>query len=545
MNEEASGLSNHGTLAAQTKAMDISRAYTKYMLEGFDCTQRNKAKAIGQFLTPSSIFEPLINAIAQVFSNDPHRRICVIDPFCGDGRLLVALLTKLSELNVLDSVEVYAWDIDSAMLAKAKKQIEDVGSRAPFSVIANVEIRDAFCCPDEYFGLFDVCVTNPPWSSTKSLKAHAFKTREEYDAYQQLAGKYGKLLLQRYPEASGKRTFGSGTINLSRFGMALSVRLIKDTGICGIVMPSSFTTDTSSASLRKSVFSKHSLVEMHYYPAELKLFESADQAAVSIVVRQSGSAATTPLVISHNGEGKSSYPITQSIHDYLVRNGHSIPLGYSLDEMKILARMTSMKSLEEAGVIKLGREVDETRISERLCQFSLYRFVKGFMVGNYSIDEDEKWYYNDGVAKIPSTALDEKVVWRDISRVSQRKRIKATLLPAGFVAGNSLGVATAENRLSLRVFLGILNSRVFEFMAGPILTTNHVSSGSIKRLPYPALNQKDAERLAELVDKMLESDGDMNVYDAIDLLVAKVYGLNENEYEAIKRRVAIDDLSVY
>lgn len=521
----------------------ISKSYSAYMLGGFNCSTRNRAKAIGQFLTPQPIFAPMIRAAVSEFARNPLSRISIVDPFCGDGRLLCALLTELAKFTFLESVSVNAWDIDNSILQEAQANIKRSASSLPFKISLNISKCDAFCSAMDSYGKYDICVTNPPWSSTKSLKARAFESEEEYKKYQELASLYGAALSVRFPEAAKGRSFGTGAINMSRFGAALSWKLLRPTGICGIVMPASFTTDTSSKKLRNHLLDSDTLLEAHYYPAELNLFETADIAAVTLVLAKNGSNEPAP-VVSHMPERETVYFADKPFQEYSHRNGFVIPLGYSSAEMALTIRVSKLPKVADRKSISLGREVDETRIAERLCDQSAYRFVKGFMISNYTLIDREKWFYNDRKASIPASARAEKVVWRDISRVSQVKRIKATLLPSGFVAGNSLGVATASSGAELRAFLGILNSRLFEFMARTVLTTNHVSAGSIKQLPYPEINEEDEAHLAQLVDSMLNAPN-MESYDAIDKFVADVYGLEPQEYKIVKERINFTDLNSY
>lgn len=470
--------------------------------------------------------------------------LSIADPFCGDGRLLAETIRQLSARGTVKTLHVAAWDIDESILSQAKTLIEQTANEVSIDVSLSVSCCDALTKADAFYGKFDLVVTNPPWSSTKSLKAHAFETKDAYAEYQRLAGLYAAELSAKHPEAKPKKTFGAGAVNLSRFGMALSAKLLNSEGVCGIVMPSSFTADTSSAKLRKFVFTETRLASVHYYPAELKLFEGADQAGVSIVITKQ-EVEKSARVISHGGPNTTKeYAIDAAFWDYSKRCGYSVPLGYSSAEIRLIEKLSKFTTLGEIESIHLGREVDETRIKERLCPISQFRFIKGFMVLNYGLSEEVKWFYDQSQAPIPPTAKSEKVVWRDISRVSQSKRIKATLVPAGFVAGNSLGVATCADGEMLRAFLGVLNSEVFELVARTLLTTNHVSAGSLRRLPFPSMSREQVSTLALAVDKVLAEPSNADSLLAVERLVGAAFGLNDNEFEIV-RNAAADRIDAY
>lgn len=513
----------------------VSSLYYEYMLTGFRCSQRNRSKAVGQFFTPAAIYVPMIKeALNCVVANSC---LTIADPFCGDGRLLAETIRQLQDRGTVEALHITAWDIDESILPQAKASIEESANEVSMDVSLSIAQYDALTQADAFYGKFDLVVTNPPWTSTKSLKSHAFETKDAYAEYQRLACLYATELSIKHPEAKPVRAFGAGTVNLSRFGMALSIKLLNDEGVCGIVMPSSFTADTSSASLREFVFAETETVSIHYYPAELKLFEGADQAGVSIVLAKQGKKELARVISHGESNANKEYVIDTAFWDYSKQSGYSVPLGYSSAEIRLIEKLSKLTTLGETKSIRLGREVDETRIKERLCRSSQFRFIKGFMVLNYDLTEDEKWFYDPSKAPIPPTAKSEKVVWRDISRVSQAKRIKATLVPAGFVAGNSLGVATCADSKMLRAFLGVLNSEVFELIARTVLTTNHVSAGSLRRLPFPSMSHEQVGVLADAVDKVLAEPSDAELLLNVERLVAEAFNLTDNEFEIVRNAV--------
>lgn len=175
------------------------------------------------------------------------------------------------------------------------------------------------------------------------------------------------------------------------------------------------------------------------------------------------------------------------------------------------------------------RELDETRVKEKLLPTGKIEFAKGYMVDRYSFTSDQLFLNEEMVIPPPSSSM-SKVVWRDVSRDSQVRRIKATLLPPGFICGNSLGVVYGDESaiFSLKMLLAIMNSMIFEYQARSMLVSNHVSAGIVKqiRVPRPSVDMD----IIELVDKQLAGE---DVEDAIELAVAHLYNLSADEYEII------------
>lgn len=173
--------------------------------------------------------------------------------------------------------------------------------------------------------------------------------------------------------------------------------------------------------------------------------------------------------------------------------------------------------------------MDETRVKEKLLPTGKIEFAKGYMVDRYSFTSDQLFLNEEMVIPPPSSSM-SKVVWRDVSRDSQVRRIKATLLPPGFICGNSLGVVYGDESaiFSLKMLLAIMNSMIFEYQARSMLVSNHVSAGIVKqiRVPRPSVDMD----IIELVDKQLAGE---DVEDAIELAVAHLYNLSADEYEII------------
>jgi Alw26I/Eco31I/Esp3I family type II restriction m6 adenine DNA methyltransferase len=149
-------------------------------------------------------------------------------------------------------------------------------------------------------------------------------------------------------------------------------------------------------------------------------------------------------------------------------------------------------------------------------------------------EEPSKCVRKNGWQPPPSVAF-ERLVWRDVSRSSQKRRIIATIVPPGYVAGNSLGVAHFRDAdpQKLRVLLGLVSSLVFEAQLRALLATGHVSLASLRmvHLPWPESSDSWGERLSELVDRRLI--GEVDVEAEIEALVATAYGLDIEETKRI------------
>jgi len=111
----------------------------------------------------------------------------------------------------------------------------------------------------------------------------------------------------------------------------------------------------------------------------------------------------------------------------------------------------------------------------------------------------------------------------------------ATLIPAGWVAGNSLGVACFKDgdETALRALLGVMTSTTFEFQLRGYLATSHISLGSLRKVAIPSeASLKNDVTLSLLVQRRIQGDATAEV-EADAYVAHNVYGLSRDEYSEV------------
>lgn len=104
---------------------EISAAYYQFVDE-FTQSDFEDEKLLGKFYTDYDIAGSMMRLLSKryvcdTFSSELH----IIDPFCGDGRLIISLLTELRDSGKLLSNHLFIsiWDIDANAVDKAKSDI--------------------------------------------------------------------------------------------------------------------------------------------------------------------------------------------------------------------------------------------------------------------------------------------------------------------------------------------------------------------------------------------------------------------------------------
>lgn len=504
----------------------------------------------GRFYTHERIGRSMAKDIARRLVIEYGRKLKIIDPFCGDGRLICWLIEELHNADKFpeSGIDIVMWDCDEVAVKTAKSEVGAVLSK--YSTTGKntvlVDVVDSFSQIIARKEFYDICITNPPWETIKPDSRELSGLDEESRAAYVLMLKEKVFRLEKwYPYSKPTRKFSGWGANLARCGIEASLKTVIKGGLFGVVAPASIFGDQISAALRIWLFTTNSIEEVNYYSAGARLFEGVDQSAVYFVgvkefCENTGWNKQRMTIVQHPDKltaGKSQF--LHLDYSYLEKNEFSI--GFSSfpglsEALPFLLSLPALGDYEGNGKvqIKLGRELDETRVSEKLCDAGRFKFLKGRQVSRYFYDDTNSIYLKSEVA-VPASANLLRVVWRDVARQSSARRMIASIVPAGYVTGNSLNVLFLKvgNDSLIKAFVAILNSLVFEAQVRSMVSTNHLSVGAIRKIRVPKLSDELAViRIAALVDEHLQNPSSLSAAK-IELDVADWYGLPQSIYEQL------------
>ncbi|MEN9518242.1 MAG: (cytosine-5-)-methyltransferase [Cyanobacteriota bacterium] len=508
-------------------------------------------KIMGRFYTPKLVGQQLVGAMLKIIEKENIPVIRIVDPFCGDGRLVCWLLEELvSTQNLLShTIDVELWDCDRSALKKAVAKVSQIGIELQLPLTVKSREIDTFEHSLEHIGNFNIVITNPPWEVLKPDSRELKNlTKQQVQEYKNWLKDKDETLTKLYPLSQPKRKFSGWGTNLARCGTEVALRLTGREGVCGLISPASLLADQMTEELRRWVFHEHNIHEIAYYPAEARLFDKVDQSSITLVASTGKSSKFSPLltVFDKKCEVKNQNFLTLS-WDEMEATELTLPVHFGAEQIQLFKKWRSLPTfgeLEGNAPMQLwaGRELDETRHQRYLAEKGDYLFLKGRMIQRFEIVDQPQQYVGHNGPKIPPSADYHRIAWRDVSRPSQKRRLHASLIPPGWVTGNSLHVTYFRdgNVKRLKALLAIMNSFVFEFQLRTYLATSHVSLGSVRKVRIPSLTEtKLVEKLACLVDQCLEGNQDSQL--EIETQVAEIYGLNSNEFKLLLS--AFDKLS--
>lgn len=501
-------------------------------------------KTTGKFYTPKFIGERLVDAVLTIASRlEQTGELSVIDPFCGDGRLIVWLLERASTFPSLTnrSWRIEIWDCEEQAVMQAKQAIEETANHFDINLTLKALTHDSFA----YFiselrnrqssseSQFDITITNPPWEVVKPDRRDLGVLDEQTKlVYIDSLREFSKKLQNNFTLSMPRKMFSGWGVNLARVGLEMAVHLTKHNGVTGVVSPASLLNDQNSEALRKWLLINHTIKYIDYFPAEARLFERVDQACVNLTIHVHKSGQKTFIYKFDKDLNYLEYhQEIQLPESFLKSNFYVIPVSSNQSQIAHLLHFAKLPTLGDLqgdceGKLWTGRELDETGHTEYLSLKGFYPFLKGKMIERLTkANQPSLFLEQEKEASIPPSVKYPRIVWRDVSRPTQKRRVQATIIPANWVTGNSLGVAhfRSDNLSKLYTLLGIMSSITFEFQIRSMLSTAHVSVGVLRKTRIPPITRELTTKLVPIVKRRL--DGDITAEVEMEIVVARAYGL--------------------
>lgn len=518
----------------------ILEAADRTFINGKDVQRR----AAGRFYTHRLICEHLADGIVEAVGDRSHLRL--IDPFGGDGRLLEWLLPRLRAGGVR-SVEASVWEQEEEVAPVAIERIQAQATRLGLEVDVDVWTGDTFDRAAGSCERFDVVITNPPWELLKPDHRELRRLPAELrDTYVSELRAFDRRLASEFPTSQPSRRFAGWGTNLSRVGTEVALRLTADGGICGIVAPSSLLADSTTAALRHWMLDEFALVDVAHWPAEARLFDNVDVPCLSFVAVRGARRGQTRLVRMGADRGVQDEGFVELDKDWLRQRDYAIPVTYGVEGVRVLRELDMhprFAALEgrHPGGLWAGRELDETRRADFTRPSGERPFIRSLHVtrlGEPRIPVDE--FVDTGVRTAPTSADHVRLVWRDISRPSQKRRVHASLLPAGPITGNSVSVAYFRDGHLPRLLalLGLVSSMPFELQVRSLLMTNHVSLSVMRAARLPAPDSRAAVAVADAAYACLAAKPGAEA--ALERAAAAAYGLDHDTWSAVVDMFGVD-----
>lgn len=494
-------------------------------------------RVTGRFYTPDLLAGDLATRMAAELTASlgggagTSSRIRIGDPFVGDGQLVLALLRAIALQPLLASrrIVVDVRDVDDVALARAEERISALASELRLRLTLEATVGDSF--GQSSLPLHDAIITNPPWELLKpDARETSALAKGERAHYARWLRSRCEELDQRFPEARADKSWAGWGTNLARCGVAICLSSCRAGGVLGMVLPATLMGDQASVSLRRCLVERSALVDLAVYPAEARLFDRVDQPVVVACLRVGTHRGTVSTVrhFTKHASVRAQHTIDWS-EGGLSAPDYALPVAHgsegAADLTRAFAGLPLFSTLEGTGLIWAGRELDETRVAEKLTGDRTFPFIKGRMVSRHEVVEQPSTSVKPELAKKIRSAAHQRLVWRDVARASSKRRMIGTVIPAGWVTGNSLHVAyvTDGDEERLLALYAVIMSMAFEAQVRARLSTGHMSLGIIRAARVPEFDRRTRQRLARAARLALSREP--GAERRLEVEAARAYGL--------------------
>jgi len=358
-------------------------------------------------------------------------------------------------------------------------------------------------------GGFDIVVANPPYVLVSSDDILAPLYRTKY------------------------KTANEGKVNLYKLFYEFGLSILKEGGTLSYITPNTYLTNKDSSVLRNMFFTQTALQEIIEYTEKDKVFENVTQAVTTIVLQK-----RKPL---HNDTvSVRTYKHGHSICDQsdLKKSGVILPINSVIIHLNTFSnRLSNWFSIYQ-GEINLTAKRHLFSIDKGNNKLPMWR---GNNVGKYYCQSTPiEWCETSGSK--PSLYDHERIVMQQVSNQNQPFRTKAFLSPQGFICGNSTnGLSPVKPNVNLLYYIGLINSKTFNYYFDYFSFTNHITAAELKSIPIPNATLEQQEQIAGLVQSIQDTKQNNTKADIsalehqIDKLVYELYGLNKEEIAVIEQ----------
>lgn len=508
-------------------------------------------KSLGAFATPSVFAD----ALAEVTISSDHSALPkrIIDPAAGPGALLLAAHRRLTSIGVARkeaSLRLHGIEFDSSSRELCVLLIWIAGGGG-FSLLKaisdQVECADTLNIQWTQREPFDALLMNPPWESLRHERSDPTMARARENCLKRLENP--EVLNPELPPLFTAQ--GRGDRNLAKMFIEMAPHLLLSGGRIGAVLPAAFGSDDGMANLRNLLFGHVALDRWTTFENIQRHFNIDSRYKFGLLSGTRSDAGTSSLEVrafcSDPKEINDRHVLLEDFHIYHIGGpDRMIPEVVSCPERDAIAQALShgVPFFEGGtlGAVEYRREVDLTlgrqrglfwpvvdspprRSGELQIEDArpLVPVLEGRMVGRYDCFQ-KSWVEGHGRRAVwrsngslpVNQCRSQYVTYRrprhpfrvaicDVTSATNARTVHATLVPEGWVSGNTAPVLEFESEEASLAALAILNSMAFDWIARRIVGGLHLNRFYLARMAWPNLTKIQIRHLADLARRIVSS----------------------------------------
>jgi len=535
----------------------------------------SKRKSQGIYYTPRYIVDYIVqNTLGEILKNktpNEIRNLKILDPACGSGSFLISVyqelinywqkqekkqvrqkddkLRKIEQVykkqkgNLISSQEkmrillnnIYGVDLDkeAVELAKLNLLMKMVGSKIKLPKLgSNIQEGNSLISGSEkelkkYFGRgwknkkafewegkFDMVIGNPPYVRVDGLD----KNDKNYwkEIFVSSKGKY----------------------DLYYLFIEKSIKLLKEGGKLGFIIPNKFCVASSAKKIREIIINSSKLCEF-VSVSQLDVFSSASNYPVILFLTKGNESKRLEIKSFNTKENFVSgicdcCPLNKK--DLEILPSGIIPINVNKNQLDLILKLLKNNNkLSDYLKISEGFRIPANFESASQDKFGI---VKQYQFGKYTPIKKGVFISEKNISRVVSenserykNSLKEKIlIAEDALNITSTIDKKFNMPQGGVYFG-----ATISNELTLKYILALLNSKLLSFVYKTLFGGMHMGGGYLRyrteflhELPIIEVSQKEQKRFGKLVDEILKLNKELQKLDLM---------LDEVEYKEIKEKI--------
>lgn len=442
-------------------------------------------------------------------------------------------------------------ETDHSRKSALKREIEKTlhqcfsTSKKDLGYSVNFDFRINFSEVFERQGGFDVVLANPPYGLlNKRQNRHESIVLPEEE-------------LQFYKTSAEYAPARGGMINIFRLFVVKSMNILRKGGYCTEIFPLAFACDSSAANLRKELMEHHRIIGLEAFPErdneKKRVFEAVKMSVCILFAQKSATQEHFSLRIHRDRyvDTSNEKAILQPSTIKTIDAKHcTIPL-LAPDDLAMLEHLYSIgKPLRTFGHCYTG-EIDLSLDKEYLTDDGRKAvMVKGAIIDRYLVRRtmsqgeimflDAKNYLANNHGDRSAHHKCQRIVLQGITGVNERIRLKMTLVEPGTFCANSVNyIIINDSQLLPEYLLGVLNSRILNFVFSLTSTNSNVNGYEVDNLPVVIAEHGTQAEVASLVRKIIaakESHAGMStdkLEQKVEQIVGSIYHLSDEQIARI------------
>ncbi len=327
-------------------------------------------------------------------------------------------------------------------------------------------------------------------------------------------------------------TANDGKTNLYKLFYEQGLRLLTQDGVLSFITPNTYLTGKDSKVLRGLFFKTTSLREIIEYTEKDKVFENVTQAVTTLIL-------TKPIKSDNKVKIRTYKQGTAECNQSDLRNlDVVIPLNNVIQTMNMhKERLTSFFKINQ-GEVNLSTKKEYYSTKRHNTTLPMWR---GNNIGKY-VPQSLPFEYCEMSVSSPDYYSKERIVMQEVSNQNQPFRTKAIISPANYICGHSTNSLTPlDKNIDLMFFLGLINSKAFNYYCDYFSYTNHITVSGIKQVPIPITSTEQQNTISCIVEQILHAKKkDVNANTSalehqIDEFVYQLYNLPPEEIAIIEQ----------